>query len=153
MKSRTKAVLGMAALVFVAALCVAFLAPDLGTMSRVLAGGSLFAFGLTVTYAYPVAGLTAPTASLMKHRSLLTAVVIMADGDAAAVLTHNWGLSVAELADNFPLVTWNYVTPGAAATVLSVTRATNTLTLTKAAGVGSGSTFEVTLMRPHTIVR
>lgn len=152
MKSRTKAVLGMAALVFLAALCVAFLAPDLGTVSRVLAGGCLL-FGVTVTYAYPVSGITAPTASLMKHRSLLTVVVIMADGDATADVTHNWGLSVAELADLFPIITWEYVTPGAAATVLTFARLTNKITITKAAGVGSGSTFAVTLMRPHTIIR
>lgn len=153
MKLRTLLVLGVAALV-VCCVVAAFLAPDLaGPGLRVLASTVALALGVTVTYAYPVAGGTAPTSKQAKRRNMLTATVIMADGETAAVVTHNWGLSNAELADLFPVVTWNYVTPGTSPALLSFSRATNAVTINKGTGTGSGGTFEVNLERPHTIIR
>jgi len=153
MKSKTKVVLGLAALVFGVALCVAFLAPGAGLSARVLAGGSLLLFGITVTYAYPVSGVTAPTAQQTNRKNLVTAVVIIGDSDTTTVVTHNWGLSTAELADRFPIIVWNYVTPGTAPLLLSFSRAANVVTLVKPSGAGTGATFEISLLRPHTIIR
>jgi hypothetical protein len=48
----------------------------------------------------------------------------------------------------------NVVTAGTLAAALSVgARAANTIQLLKASATGSGGTFEVTLMRPHTLAR
>jgi hypothetical protein len=153
MRSNVKAVLGLAALVFCFSLCVAFLAPDYGTLSRVLASGGLLLFGITVTYAYPVSGVTAPTAGQTLRKNLVTAVVIIGDTDTTTVVTHNWGLLASELADRFPIIVWNYVTPGTAPLLLSFSRATNAVTVNKPSAVGSGATFEISLLRPHTIIR
>lgn len=154
MKSRTSAViLGLAALVMCFA-CAAFLAPALaGHTLRVLASVSLLVGVVTVTYAFPLSGVTAPGAPLMFHHSTLTATVAMGDTDTTATITHNWALSTAEIANRFPIIIWNYVTPGTVAALLSFSRATNAVTVTKPSLTNSGGTYEFTLLRPHTIIQ
>jgi hypothetical protein len=151
MKNR-KVIFGLAAVVSCCAVAAAFLV--FGHVGAVhLAASLLLAVGITVTYTYPVAGATAPTAAQTRNRSMITGTIIMADGDTQAVVTHNWGLSAAELTDRFPLAKWDYVTPGTAPALISWSRATNTVTFTKATGTGTGATFEFNLQRPHSIIR
>jgi hypothetical protein len=112
---------------------------------------------ITVTYQHPVAGLVAPTA--LQTSGLVTATVIKgADGDVAAVITHNMGLSAADLAAGFPKVT---LTPTEQITaVLSdwtvAALGANAVTLAATAAVGSGSAnpqLTVHIERPHSLVR
>lgn len=108
---------------------------------------------MTITYAHPVAGATAPTAAQASRFNLLTCKVLMADADTQAVITHNWRVSTAKLAKLFPLACVYTETPGTAAAILSI-KHTNSVavTLTKDTAVGSGGTFVVVLHRPHSIV-
>lgn len=111
---------------------------------------------VTVTYEYPVAGTTAPTAAQVA--SLVSAnVIATADADTTAVITHNLGLSAAELSAGFPLVD---VTPLLAAAYTSQWAVTgamaNAVTLTKGTGAGSGNAaaqIRVQISRPHSIFR
>ena len=113
---------------------------------------------VTVTYTYPVAGTTAPTAAQMGNANTVRAgIIATADADVTATVTHNMALSVAELAAGQPEV---IVTPtlSQALTALSAwtvtAKATNTITLTKLASVGSGnagSQLDVAVKRPHSI--
>jgi hypothetical protein len=83
--------------------------------------------------------------------------VASADADTTATITHNFGLSAAQLAQGFPLVN---ITPtlSQALTALSgwaVTAvATNTITLTKLASTGSGNAspqLSVVVQRPFSM--
>lgn len=112
----------------------------------------------TVTYAYPVAGVTAPTAAQMLNANTVRAnIIASADGDTVATVTHNMGLSVAELAAGQPEV---YLTGtlSQALTALSgwtvTTKTTNAITLTKLTSTGSGNAspqLDVVIKRPHSI--
>ena len=149
MKNRISVVLGLAAVVglSLAAFLVFHGSP------RSLWAALALAVGITVTYTYPVAGVTEPTAKQAARKNMLTATILMADADTLAVVTHNWGLSAAELTDRFPMATWNYVTPGTAPALVSWSRATNTVTFTKNNDTGAGGTFEINLERPHSLIR
>jgi len=105
---------------------------------------------VTVTYAYPVAGVTPPTAAQAKKCNTITATVaIGADTDTSFVMTHNWGLSTAQLAFNFPLVT---ITPNvvgtAVCTIAAVLTNSNIVTFSKGNVAGSAGTYIVVLQRP-----
>lgn len=153
MKSKT-AILGLAALVFGSFVCAAFLVPELaGNALRLVASVSLLVGVVTVTYAYPVAGLTAPTEAQNFHHAMMTCTVAMGDADTAATITHNWKLTTAQLANRFPIIIWNYVTAGTVPALLTFTRATNAVTVTKPNLANTGGTYEFTLMRPHTIIQ
>jgi len=112
----------------------------------------------TVTYTYPVAGATAPTAAQMGNANIVRAgIIATADGDTVATVTHNMALSVAELAAGQPEVVFTG-TLSQALTALSswtlTTKTTNAITLTKLVSTGSGnaaSQLDVVIRRPHTI--
>ncbi len=110
-----------------------------------------FAFGIpVVTYKFPVSGLTAPTAPQVYGLGLVTAQLTMGDTDLTVDITHNFGLTAAELADLFPVVIMN---PTALATVFpgfTFVKAANKITLNKPSAVNSGGTFDVVILRPHT---
>jgi len=112
---------------------------------------------VTVTYEHPVAGLVPPTA--VEAKGIVNATIIKgADADIAATVTHNMGISAADLAAGFPKVTITPIEQVTAAiadwTVAAL--GANDITLAATAGVGSGSAnpqVRVIIERPHSIVR
>jgi len=112
---------------------------------------------VTVTYTYPVAGTTPPVAAQAANENAIVGTVTATlDADTTAVITHNWGLSAAQLAAGQPFV--RLVGTGATE-ILSgwyvSAVATNTVTLTKATTAGSGAAgaqLTFTIDRPHSIV-
>lgn len=112
-----------------------------------------FLFGSvgTVNYAYPLAGTVAPTAAQNAPYTTLTAQCITADADTGVIIKHNWAL--ANAADLFPLVSFYVNVLGTAAPSLTATLTdSNTVSVGKATTAGTGCTFTVTLLRPHTIL-
>jgi hypothetical protein len=113
---------------------------------------------VTVTYEHPVAGGAAPTAA--QALGLVTANIIdTSTAIAAAVVSHNMNLSVAELALGFPqvILTPLFASVGNEAIgsdwVLTA-KAANTVSLAKVSGAGTGSALpqlRVHVLRPHTI--
>ena len=121
--------------------------------------------GFTVTYASfqtgntPGAGYTggatAPTASQASGINLVSALLNFTDTDTTFTLTHDMGITTAQLAALLPLVTWSVVSSvqavGTAVTpVFSITKAANTITLTKLQATGSGCTIQIDIRRPGT---
>lgn len=115
---------------------------------------------VTVTYQYPVAGTTAPTAAQMGGSvnpilSKVRATVIAAvDADTTATITHNMGLSAADLAaGRCEVKITPLVQTTAALSLWAVTSVTaNTIVLTKATTAGSGGAaaqIQVVVDRPQ----
>lgn len=117
---------------------------------------------VTVTYEAPlsVQGTTVgPTAAQAFGAIEVSATIIAtADGDTAATVTHNWGLSAAALALGHP---WVILEPllSQALTALSAwtitTKTLNLVTLTKLASTGSGNAspqLRVHVSRPHSLI-
>lgn len=104
----------------------------------------------TTTYAYPVAGAVAPTRAQALDCNKVTASVQFADADTVATVVHNFKLSAAQLADQFPIVTVTIGTAGTLAVNYAVALTdSSTVTITKAStAAGSGSTLLVTVDRP-----
>lgn len=106
-----------------------------------------------VTYAYPVAGTTAPTVAQALSANAVTATVAMLDADTTATITHNWQLSVAQLANLFPLVSYYVSSKGTAMPILQVALTNSvSVTLTKTTDAGGGGTYTFALLRPHSII-
>lgn len=120
-----------------------------------LAATSLIAGAVTVTYAYPVAGTVAPTVAQAAAENMLTAtVVIGADTDTTALVTHNWQLTTAQLANNWPIVigpTPNVVGTAYCSIAVVLTNSV-AITLNKGNVAGSAGTYLITLLRPHSII-
>lgn len=106
-----------------------------------------------VTYAYPVAGLTAPTAAQVANLSLVTAQVSMVDTSTTTTVKHNFGLSLAQGSNQFPLVFAYVQTAGTAIPGLVLTLTdSNTVTIAKLSAAGTGGTYCVIIMRPNTAI-
>ena len=106
-----------------------------------------------VTYCYPVAGTTAPTAAQMFGLSLLTAQVSFVDTSTSVVLTHNMAISLANGSNQFPIVIPVAQTPGTAIPALAVAlTSSNTITISKLSAAGSGGTFQISVLRPNTAI-
>jgi hypothetical protein len=99
---------------------------------------------VVVTYAWPVAGTTPPTVAQAQACSIQTAQIQMADADTQAAFTHNWGLPA-----SFPSYFLPIVITGLQADVTN----TNVVFINKVSSVGSGGTFVVHLLRPHSLIR
>ncbi len=100
-------------------------------------------------------GATAPTQAQAALRNLVSATLNFTDTDTGFTLTHNMALTAAQLTCLFPLVTW--ITIGsvqalgtAAAPVLTIVKAANTITVTKLQATGSGQTIQIDIRRPGT---
>jgi len=110
----------------------------------------------TVTYLYPGSGTNPATAAQAKAAVTQTVQVLFADADTTAVITHNYGYDTLALARGLPLVTLEelaHTASGTLAAVLSVAKATNTITLTKnSTATGSGGTWQVDIALPHSIL-
>ena len=116
-------------------------------------------------YQHPVAGFVAPTAVQAKDRVTFTLNDVVS-ADASITVTHNMGLSAAELAAGFPIA---ILTPlrasswssqwlvGSAALPGATGKTTDTIQLTRVVSAGDTGTavaqISVTLLRPHTIGR
>jgi hypothetical protein len=111
---------------------------------------SVLAGAVTVTYKTPVSGLTAPTAAQVYGLGLISAVLEIGDTDTSAVITHNFGLDANELASRFPIVVMNPTAGGTVFPQFTIAKATNSVTLTKASASGTGGSFDVFILRPHT---
>lgn len=106
-----------------------------------------------VTYAYPVAGTTAPTLAQMFGLSLLTCQVSMVDTSTTVAITHNMAISLALGSDQFPLVSAYVQTPGTAIPTLAIALTdSNHVTLNKLSAAGSGGTYCVWILRPNTAI-
>jgi hypothetical protein len=75
----------------------------------------------------------------------------MADTETTTTLTHNWKLSTNAQALLYPFIIWYWTTAGTALISFALTDS-STVTITKLSGTGSGGTFNVILMKPHTII-
>ncbi len=110
---------------------------------------------VVITYVYPVAGGTVPpTVAQAAAVAMVVAQVSMADTDTTTLVTHDFGMSLADGTFMFPLVIAYIQTAGTALPILSV-QLTNTLaiTVTKNNAAGTGGTYLVTILRPHSIIR
>lgn len=106
----------------------------------------------TLNYTYPVTGATAPTAAEMFGKSAVNVEVTTTLYDESIVITHNMALTAAQLAAEWPDVSFEF-TALAAATARPVVsaRAANSITvtgLTPAAG-----TAIVKIKRPTSLVK
>jgi hypothetical protein len=151
---KTKHLIGfLAALLVLAFFSVALVVHD-QTSIRNLAwalGAASFALGtVTVTYQVPVSGTSAPTAAQVYGLGLVTAQVNNADTDASITITHNFGLDAGELAALYPFVIINQDSGGTTLPAYEISKATNSVTITKASTSGTGGTFDVCVWRPPT---
>ena len=113
-----------------------------------------------ITYQYPVAGLVPPTA--LQAHDQVTAVIEALDADVAAVVVHNLGLTAAQLALGWPIVTLEplYATAGTEANLadwITTIKTANDVTLAKTnaggSGTAAGPTVRAHIQRPHSIGR
>ncbi len=116
---------------------------------------NLFATTCTVTYVWPVAGATAPTAAQARQHNSVVADVAFLAGDLACVITHNMQLPNATGANGIPKVTITPTAVGTAASVpfIAFTSAT-TLTIDKNSTASNTSiTVRVHIERPAGVVK
>ena len=152
-KERLLAVVAVVSLLAVAAALVAWLHPAHAPGVVALLASLAVAFGAnTVTYETPVTGVTPPTALQARTHQQISAVVT---GDGAATsftLTHNWGLSAADLAAGWAEVELEYLlAAGYTAAALITSKTANTVVFSCTAFTGAG--VRVRLKRPWTPTR
>jgi hypothetical protein len=87
-----------------------------------------------------------------------TALVALGDAETFALFTHNWGLGNSFPAFLFPFISYRQSDIGTGPStqlgnLTFVISNTNVVGIQKLAGVGSGGSFIVTLMRPTTLIR
>jgi hypothetical protein len=115
----------------------------------VYSGLGLGMIGLAVAYADPVSGANPPSAAVASASQSLTATVTFADGDTQAVVTHNWGLTTAQLNKLRPWVHHYYTTSPTVFAQLAFALSTNAVTINKGStATGSGGTLNVVIQRP-----
>jgi hypothetical protein len=112
----------------------------------------------SVQYLYPVAGTTPPTSVQSAAVNMINAAVNFADADTTFTITHNLGMSTADIASGFPLIVLDQLTGAASTTtgpaVYTVTSTPNTTTINKStAATLSGGTVLAAVARPHSIFR
>ena len=87
-----------------------------------------------------------------------TGLVAMGDAETFALFTHNWGLPASFPTFLFPIITYRQsdIGTGPSTQLGNLTfniSNTNVVTINKLAGVGSGGTFVVTLLRPFSEIQ
>jgi hypothetical protein len=113
---------------------------------------------VTITYEYPVAtaGTVPPTVLQSLGANMVNALVNWLDADTTTLLTHNFGMSTADLTSLFPVVVINNVV-GVTTTVAPVITVgltnSNAVTIGKGTIVGTQGTLSVNVFRPHTMIR
>lgn len=120
----------------------------------------------TIVYEHPVAGSVAPTALQAKEQVTFTLNDVVT-ADSAITVTHNMGMSTADLAAGLPLVIFQPLRAsaraaqwliGSAALPGATGKTANSIDLTKVGTLGSDSgtavaQIRVHLIRPHSIGR
>jgi len=109
-------------------------------------------------YLYPVAGTVPPTSVQSAAVNMINAAVNFADADTTFTVTHNLGMSTADIASGFPTIILDQLTGGVSTTtgppIYTVTSTPNTTTITKStAATLSGGTVLAAIARPHSIFR
>lgn len=108
---------------------------------------------LTVTYTYGGSGTVPPTIAQALNINMVVATVEGADADTATLVTHNFQVTAAQLANLFPLVTIRQSAAGtAASTVIIALTNSVAITFTKATGAGNSGTWVLAIWRPMSIV-
>ena len=115
------------------------------------------------TYSYPVSGTTPPTAAQMNIPGAIatmdTGTLSMGDADTTLSVVHNYGLSLVEQSNLFPMIDdTNSVVETAGSFKVWVRPApsatpANVVTVNKTAGAGTGFTSVVFILRPHTLIQ
>jgi hypothetical protein len=147
--------LGLAVLVPVPAMPVTVAAHHGGYSKPVGGGKQGLDMAGTATYEWPATGAMAPTA--LQVADQVTAL-ITSDGNpqaTSAVITHNMGLSPADLAAGRPVVTIERIRAVAIAESWIVAlQDANSITLSQVVvGGGAGANIRVTVQRPHSMRR
>lgn len=99
----------------------------------------------TVTYEWPIAGITAPTATQSAKFNEINATVAPVLYDTTVDITHNWALSAEDLAAGFPEVLITPLQVQTSQPFISA-RLTNKITIT---GDGDADLYRVTIRRPN----
>jgi len=142
------AVLGLAAIVTGAVLVHNHPISSL-MAAKLLASLAVLAGTASVIQTFPIAG-TFPTSAQAVSCNTQINRCIFADGDTTLTLTHNWGLTAAQLAQFLPIISYYAQNSGVSANTLSFALTdSNTVTVTRAATTGGGGTFVVSLYRPY----
>jgi hypothetical protein len=104
----------------------------------------------TVTYAYPVVGISPPSVTVSKRNQVLVAQVNFLDADTTAIVTHNWQTPLSDFSSLFPLISFYNATAGTTGNAVLTWAHTDSsnITITKTAGLGTGGTVVVELERP-----
>lgn len=113
---------------------------------------------VTVTYLNVGSGTTPPTVGAAMHvNSVVATIIATADGDVAAVITHNLQLSAADIAAGWPTVLFEKMSSFAQTSdwyIASLDPNWVGLAKHNAAGGGNAAVqLRVVVARPHTIVR
>jgi hypothetical protein len=120
-----------------------------------LAAMGALLFGLnTVAYEAPVTGATAPTAIQSRGHNVISAIVT-GDGSATSfTITHNWGLTTAQLAGGaFPLVEYEQLlAAGYTAAPLVNVKSANAVSFTCTGFTGAGLRVRITRPVPAEVV-
>lgn len=116
--------------------------------------------GVTITYTSEFIGqgsATAPTAVQASQLVTQTATVLFADGDAQAVVTHNWGLPASFPSFLYPELMFYPVLNGVDNSGIGTPFTfgltnTNSVTINKLrVGTGSGGTWNLVMRKPHSL--
>jgi hypothetical protein len=110
----------------------------------------------TLTFKYPVSGTTPPTAAQAAAVNCITALANALDADTALTITHNLALAAGDPASLFPVVNVQLDSSSAGTIYPIVTLSlsnTNSVLATKGSVLGSNCTLQITISRPHSIVR
>ena len=129
---------------------------------RQLLGALNEEFGYSVIYCWPggASGPTAtnPTAAAASQVNMQQALVALGDAETFALFTHNWGLPASFPTFLFPVVMYRQSDIGTGPStqlgnLTFILSNTNGVGIQKVAGVGSGGSFIVTLLRPTSLIR
>jgi hypothetical protein len=114
---------------------------------------------VTVNYQVPgipgfTVGTTPPTQAQMANLSMVLAQVTFADGDLLGTVTHNMQIPTqAALNTGTPLLAIYPLSLGTTPQpILGSLASSNTVVLSKGSVVGSNGTYQVTILKPNTVI-
>lgn len=116
---------------------------------------NLFGAACTVTYVWPVAGATAPTAAQARqHNSVVVDIAFLA-ADTACVITHNMQLPNATGANGIPKISYFFTAAGAVSFTpfFAFTNATSITVDKNLTTANSTGTVRIVVERPAAAVK
>jgi len=109
---------------------------------------------ITVAFEHPVILASPAVPTALQAKETVVAVLTDDNGGGAVTITHNMGISVADLAAGLPIVSIERMLAGSLVEEYIVTaKAANTIALNAVAGGGATASVRVTMRRPHSIGR